>query len=192
MIGAMKRPLVLSLLLVLVPVMAAAQTAPMPEAAGGPMITPQQRAAMTQMRAQVEAARSQTRAAIIAALSPGHRAQVANMFGQLALTANPNPRAAAQALDAVLAPGEKQAIVNIATTERANMRALMQQQRAAFESTLNADERARMAQRDAKRQAFMQSNPRAAHVPDPGAIVLRTLGNFGAMDGPGGMHGRPI
>jgi hypothetical protein len=115
-------------------------------------------------------------------LTPAHRTAVANIVGQLALTVNPNPRAATQALDAVLAPGEKQSILNIAAAERANTQTLRQQQKVVFEANLTPAERAHAAQREAQRQAYRQSHPRPAHVPDPGAIVLRTLslGNPGA------------
>jgi len=140
---------------------------------------------MQQLRAQFEQARLQTRARLLAALSPAHRTAVANIVGQLVLTANPNPRAAAQALDAVLAPAEKQSVVSIAEAERTSAKALMQQQRAVFESTMTAEQRAAMATREANRQAYMQSHPRPAHVADPGSIVLRTLGSFGDGD----MHG---
>jgi hypothetical protein len=141
---------------------------------------------MRQVHAQAEAAHVQTRARMLAALTPAHRTAVANVIGQLALAASPNARAGAQALDAVLSPAEKQSILNIAAAERSNMHALMQQARTTFESTLSADERARMEQHKAKMQAQRQSRPRPPYAPDPGAIVLRTLGTFG---GPG-MHGR--
>jgi hypothetical protein len=177
----------MSLALVLAPAVATAQVEPPAGPAGAPAITLQQRAAMQLMHSQLQAAHVQTRARVLAALTPAHRTAVANVFGQLALSPNPNPRAAAQALDAMLAPAEKLSIINIAAAERANMKTLMEQQRAAFESTMTADERARMTQREAQRQAFMASHPRAARVPDAGAIVLRTLGG-GFGGGPGGMH----
>jgi hypothetical protein len=183
----MKHLLALSVALVFAPAAVGAQSAPVPAAADASAPNSQLRAAREQFRAQMQTARLQTRARLLAALTPAHRTAVANIFGQLALAANPNPRAAAQALDAVLAPAEKESILSIAAAERANMQALMQQQRATIESTLSAEQRAQMAQRDAQRQAFMQSHPRRAYVPDAGAIVLRTLGGFGG--GPAGMHG---
>lgn len=144
---------------------------------------------MQQVHLQMEQVRLQTRARMLAALTPAHRALVANVVGQLVTSVNPNPQAAAASLDALLAPVEKQSIVNIAAAERSNVRALMSQQRAAFESTLTADQKAALAQREVKRQAFMQSHPRPARVADPGEIVLRTLGDVGG--GPG-MHRRPF
>jgi hypothetical protein len=66
----------------------------------------------------------------------------------------------------------------------------MQQSRAAWESTLSADQRAQLAQREAGRQAFRQSHPDGSWpgATDPGAILLRTLADVG---GPA-MHGRPF
>jgi hypothetical protein len=192
----MKRSIVLGFMLVFAPVVAVAQTTPATTTTttapfGRPTLTPQQQAAMQQVRAQFQQQRLEMRASLLQALTPAHRTAVANVLGQLALTANPNPRAAAQALDAFLAPAEKQSILNIAATARNNMKVLMQQQRAIFSASLTPAEQAKMAQRQAQRQAFMQSHPRTAYVPDAGSIVLRTLGTFGAEGhgGPGAMHG---
>jgi len=185
----MKHPVILSLVLVFTPAVAAAQAAPPAAIASTPTLNAQQQAAMQQLRAQFEQSRLQTRVRLLAALTPAHRTAVANIVGQLALTSNPNPRAAAQALDAVLAPAEKQSILNIAAVERANRQTFMLQERAVFESTMTADQRAQMAQRQAKRQAYTRSHPHPAHVADPGALVLRTLGSFG---GHGGMRGHMI
>jgi hypothetical protein len=188
----MKRSIVLSLALAFAPIAALAQGAPPPGPPGmdgGSALTGAQMSAMRQVHAQAQAARMQTRSRLIAALTPAHRAAVANVFGQLALSSNPDPRAAAQSLDAFLSPAEKQSIVSIAAAERTSMRALMQQARAQFESTLGADQRARMEQRHAKMDGMRQSRPLPADAADPGAIVLRTLGTVGGpgMHGPG-MH----
>jgi hypothetical protein len=188
MIDCMKRSIVLSLALVFAPAAALAQSAPPPGPPGmeGGAPSAAQMAAMRQVHAQAEAAHAQTRARLLAALTPAHRTAVANVFGQLAIAVNPDPRAAAQSLDALLSPAEKQSVVTIAAAERTNVHALMQQARAAFESTLSADQRARMAQREAQRAGMRQSGPLPPGAADPGAIVLRTLGDIG---GPG-MHGR--
>ncbi len=183
----MKSSLVLALALTCSPVVAFAQGVPPPGpdmAQGSP-----HRAAIRQMRAQAEQLRVQTRSRILTALTPAHRAAVANVVGQLVLSADPNPRAAAQALDATLTPAEKQSVLAIEQAARSNMQALFTQQRAAFESTLTADQRARMQQHAAKMEAFRQSHPLPADANDPGSIVLRTLGNMG---GPRGMPGHPM
>jgi hypothetical protein len=182
-----KRSVLLSLALTLGPAPALAQGAPPPGAlppapgAPPPAFAPsaQQRALMRQAHAQLEAFRLQTRVRILAALTPQHRATVATLAGQLVLSANPDPRAAAQALDAVLSPAEKQSILVISAAQRASMRAFMQQQRATFSAGLSPDQRAEMARREAERQAYVQSHPRPARVEDAGKVVLRTLGDFG-------------
>ncbi len=183
----------LALALALSPAAAFAQAeAPPPGPPGtalGSPPTAAQQALMRQVHAQAEAARLQARQRLLAALTPAHRTAVANVVGQLALAANPDPRAAAQALDAVLAPAEKQSIVNIDAAQRANVHALMQQAHAAFESTLTPDERAQMAAREAQMESRRQSRQRPAGASDPGAIVLHTLADFG---GRGMMHGRPF
>jgi hypothetical protein len=176
----MSRFVLLSLVLAFAPAVAAAQSAPLPTTGGGPTLNVQQQAALRQLRVRLQQSRLQTRARLLAALTPVHRTAVANIVGQLALALNPNPRAAAQTLDSVLPPVEKQSILNIAAAERANTQALRQQQKAVFAATLTEAERAQAAQREAQWQAYRQSHPRAMHVADPGAIVLRTLGSFGS------------
>jgi len=146
-------------------------------------------AVMQQSRAQMQQLRQHVRSRMLASLTPAHRTVFANLVGQLALSVAPDPRAAATQLDAILAPAEKQSVVNLAAAERTNMQAIMQQTRAAVEATLSADQRARMAQRDAKMEAFRSSHPRAAHAPDPGMILLRTLASFGPEHGFGGPPG---
>jgi hypothetical protein len=178
----MMRSLIFTLALVFAPAAVLAQVPP-PALNGDTAPSAQQMAAMQQMHAQMEGLRVQTRTRMLAALTPQHRAAIANIVGQLAVAPNPDQRGAAQALDAVLAPVEKQSILTIDAAQRANMHALMQQQRAAFEATLSADQRARLAQHWAKTETFRQSHPRPTLLSDPGAIVLRTLGNFGPSGG---------
>jgi hypothetical protein len=182
----MKRSIMLSLALAFAPVAGLAQGAPSPGPPGmesNSVPTSAQMSAMRQVHAQAEAAHVQARSRLIAALSPADRTAVASIFGQLALAPNPDLHAAAQSLDALLTPAEKQSVVSIAAAERSNMHALMQQARAQFESTLSPDQRERMAQRHAKMEDMRQNHPLPA---DPGAIVLRTLGAFGGhgMRGP--------
>jgi hypothetical protein len=94
---------------------------------------------MLAMQAQfAEVRKGGGRAQILAALSPQHRAAVASAVSALTLSANPDPHAAAQALDVVLTPAEKTSIVNIDAAQRASFEALMEQQMAAFALTLPA------------------------------------------------------
>jgi hypothetical protein len=168
----------------------AQQTAPPdgpPPAFASP--NPQMIAAMRQSRVQMQQLRQQVRSRMLASLTPAHRTAFANLVSQLALSVEPNPRAAATQLDAILAPAEKQSVLTLAAAERTSMEAIMQQTRAAVEATLSADQRARMAQREAKMEAFRSSHPRAAHAADPGMILLRTLASFGPEHGFGGPRG---
>jgi hypothetical protein len=189
----MKRSIVLSLALMLAPAPALAQSeppGPPPDAAaaGWSAPSPAQRAAMEQFRTAAQQYRVQTRSNMLASLTPAHRTALASLVGQLALTPNPNYKAAIAQVDAMLSPNERTSIVTISTAERNSMRALMQQQRAALASTLTPAQQTEMAQREAKRQAFEASHPRPAHVPDPGAILLRTLASPAGGWG-GGHHG---
>lgn len=154
----------LSLVLIFAPTAAVAQLSPQPMSPTS-TLTAQQQGALRQLRVQFQQSRLQTRARLLAALTPAHRTAVANIVGQLSLTVNPNPRAATQALDAVLAPGEKQSILNIAAAERANTQTLRQQQKVVFEANLTPAERAQAAQREAQRQAYR---------PEPSASSARS------------------
>jgi hypothetical protein len=176
----MKRPLLLLLALTLAPAPVFAQVTP-PSADAGSIATPspQARALMQQSRAQLAQIRQTVRVRMLAALTPAHRTMLANAVGNLVLAVNPDPRAVAAQLDAVLAPAEKQAIIAIDAAGRTSSRAIMQQQRAAFESTLSADQKARIAARQAQMAAYRQSHPRPTRVPDAGMIALRTLGAVG-------------
>ena len=172
--------MLLNLVLTFAPAVVAAQNTPLPMTGGSPTLNVQQQAALRQLRVQFQQSRLQARTRLLAALTPAHRAAVANIVGQLALTLNPNPRAGAQALDTVLTPAEKQSILSIVAAERANTQTLRQHQKAIFEATLTAAQRAQAAQREAQRQAYRRGHQRPMHVPEPGAIVLRTLGSFGS------------
>ncbi len=175
----MKRSLLLSLVILAAsPLPAIAQQTPLDGAPGFATPSPQMFAAMQQSRAQLQQLRVQARSRMLASLTPAHRALVANIVGQLTLSVDPNPRAAAAQLDTVFAPAEKQAIVNIDAAVRTNARAIFERQHAAMEATLTPDQRAHMAQRHAKMEALGAQALQHRPAPDPGAIVLRTLGNF--------------
>jgi len=150
--------------------------------------TAAQRAAMQQMRAQLEQVHLQTRSQMLASLTAQHRAAIANIVGQLALAPNPDPAVAARQVDLLLSAGEKQSVINVAANARNAMHSLMEQHRAQMESTMSADQRAQMAQREAKMEAFRQSHPRT-QVSDPGTIVLHTLAAIGGFRGEMRGHG---
>lgn len=180
----MKASLVLpTLALALIPAVAGAQ--PMAPNAGPPALSQQQQAQLSQLRAQVKQNHVELRSRIIASLTPAQRTQFANIVGQLALTPNPDPRAAVQAVDNILTPAEKQSVLALASSERSSTKSIEQQERSVFESAMTPDQKAAMAQRkaawQAKRAAFEQSHPRPAHVADAGAVVLKTLAFAGGM-----------
>jgi hypothetical protein len=97
-----------------------AQTAPAPSSRFG---------AMRQMHAQMRQIETQARTQIIGSLTPAHRALLANVVGQLAISSTPDFRSAAQRLDAALSPNEKQAILSAETSARSQMRTAFQQMR---------------------------------------------------------------
>lgn len=128
------------------PAVAFAQQAP-PQ---GPMGMPNS-AAWKQMRAIHEQFRSQ----VLGAITPAHRALLAQVVGNLAVSTNPDRRAAAQQLDAALSPAEKAAIFADAKAMRAQMRSA----RADMPKPPNMPERPRNGMRE-------------HHAPSAGAILL--------------------
>lgn len=71
--------------------------------------------------AKEAAAHKATRAKILAALSPAHKAYLANLVGQLAIAANPDPDAATAKLDKILTASEKSKILAIHSAAIAQM-----------------------------------------------------------------------
>lgn len=132
---------------------ALAQLAPAPQPPG-----PVMRAQFKRMHAHMEQIHRAERSRILAALTPAHKALFAQIVGQLAVAAAPNPKAAAAQLDAALSSAEKQAIVNSAKSAHRQMHAQM----------------------EAMHKAFMAGHApghrlvrvRTAHTPDPGRILL--------------------
>ncbi|HKE37199.1 MAG TPA: hypothetical protein VKB39_07200 [Candidatus Baltobacteraceae bacterium] len=117
----------LSLALSLVPVSAMAQNT----AAGVRSVTPAQRQAMFQQfqafHQREEQLHQQFRAQILGSLSVDQRNSAANVIGQLAVSTNPDPKAAAAQLDSMLSQGQKQQILNAHNTFRAQSKTLHEQ-----------------------------------------------------------------
>jgi Spy/CpxP family protein refolding chaperone len=86
---------------------------------------------MTQSRQQMEQLQQQGRLRILGALSPAHRALLAQIVGSLATAPNPDEGAAIHQLDAALSPGEAQNILSL-------HQSLMQQMHGLMESSHNA------------------------------------------------------
>lgn len=171
----------LSLALTLLPVSALAQTAPTSVRS----ITPAQRQAMYQQFQQFhqreEQLHQQFRAQILGALSADQRNQAANVIGQLAISANPDPRGAAAQLDSMLSQGQKQSILNAHNTFRAQSKALheqmMRQMRSSMPGGPPMGEHAGMMKGMEKMQQMQ---------PDAGMILLHVLsgGGHDMMGGP--------
>jgi hypothetical protein len=144
----------------------------------------QQMEAMQKLHEQMRQLHDQARLQMLGSLSPAHRAAVANIIGQLAIAPNPNRRAAAAQIDALLSNGEKQSVLTAEAGERTNTRSLMESARAQMEASATPDERAKMQARDqqrASRMAAMQNRPQ--RTPDAGMTLLRIAG--GGPGGPG-------
>jgi hypothetical protein len=112
--------------LLTIPGIALAQTAsPMPPCAP-PADATTQKPDMSKMRAmmkQTETLHKAERTSMLAALSPAHRAYLASVVGQLAIAANPDPKAAAAQIDAKLSTSERSAILAAQKSFEARMMA---------------------------------------------------------------------
>lgn len=175
----MKKLFVLFAMLAFVPVLAFAQAQPPP----GPG-TPWQRPGSGEMRQnmqRMEAMHKQFRAQILGALTPAHRNLLASIAGQLAVSTNPDPKAAIQRLDAALTAGEKQAILNAAQSFRSQQRAMREQA---------------IAKMRAANPNMPSPRPRPSgmermrRTPDAGALLLMVATGGPGMMGPRGF-GRP-
>ena len=169
--------LALFLTLAAAPAFAAAQSQPPapPAAAPAPSANP----GGPMMRAHMDAVRhlrNQARAQMLGSLSYAHRAAIARIVGNLAISTNPDPRAAAREIDGVLSSSERQAILAAQSSEMQRMRAMMEQMRA------------QMQQAHAHMQQWMQRMHQGMqrmhhhHTPTAGGILLRSLlANEGPM-----------
>jgi hypothetical protein len=147
----------LALAFVLMPAAAFAQTEPAPNPWPSGHPHPDLRA-IHQMHEQLTQLYRTTRTKMLDALTPQHRQLLADVVGQLAISPDPNRRAAAEQLDAALTPAEKQAVLSIHQNAIEQMHTLMQQ---AFPN------------------APAHSFPYAAqrHTPSAGELLLTTASN---------------
>jgi hypothetical protein len=155
---------------------------------GPPHPTAAQMSAMRATHEQLKALRAQARVALLGSLSAQHRAALATIIGQLAISPAPDPAAAERQIDALLSRGEAQNVLNVSAAERSSERSAMEAARAQFEASLPADEKAKFAERDQRMAA-----ERAAHTPptpDAGRELLHTLVEAGHDHG-GPEHGGP-
>ena len=156
----MKRllPAMLAVAISLVPLVAAAGEPPAPMPPPPPMmygfghnlnLTPgqqqQSRQIMQQTGQQMQALHQQARAKVLGALSPAHRALLAQVVGSLATSPNPDPEAAVRQLNAALSPGEAQAVVSAHNATIAQMHQLMESAHQRFQAVLTPQQRSQMS-----------------------------------------------
>jgi Spy/CpxP family protein refolding chaperone len=127
-------------------------------------------AAMQQSHAQMKQIHEQARLQMLSALSPAHRALLANVVGQLAISPNPDRAAAAAALDRALTQTEGRTILAAEANERTQTQALMEAQRAQFEASLTPAQRAAMSERFAGRPHVLGAQ--RVETADPGRTLL--------------------
>lgn len=186
----MNRIGIIALALALAPAVASAQEgppgAPAPDApplvagpgvAGGP--NGAAFAAMRKTRGQIEAIRKQARAQILGALTPDQRTLLASVVGGLAVSDDPDLRAAAKQLDAALSPAESQAILDAERHLHDQTRAAMEAARQQFEASLPAARRAQIDARMAARKGNEQNGSRHEWKPDAGRALLEVALDFG-------------
>jgi len=88
----------------------------------------QQRAAEFQAaRQKAMQMHEQLRSQILGALSSDHRTAIANAIGEMAISASPDPAAAAKQIDGILSSSEQQKILELHGTFQKQMQTLMQQ-----------------------------------------------------------------
>lgn len=111
---------------------------------------------------------------MLAALTPEHRALLANVAGSLAIASKPDMRAASHRLDSALTPAESHAILDVAKGTRTKMRAAVQ---AAFANVTPAGPPQRPAERN---------GAHAKRTPSAGMLLLRStmMGGGSSERGP--------
>ncbi|HEV2261575.1 MAG TPA: hypothetical protein VGR69_04735 [Candidatus Rubrimentiphilum sp.] len=150
----MKRLFVLFGIIAAIPALAFAQATPTPNMPRHPDFQ-----MMRQNMQRHEALHRQFRANVLAALTPAHRSLLASLVGQLAIAPSPDPRAAAQRLDAALSSGERNAIA-------AAEQSFMAQQRSFRDQMMGRPSHA----------------PRVARMMDPGELLLMLAIGHGPME----------
>ena len=204
----------------LLPTAAFADTTPAAAPPGRPDLTDAQRGQMeSAMRAgmqQMERLHVQERTSIIGSLSAAHRAALANIIGNLALTPNPDRETAARQIDAMLSQSEARSVLTTHMQARSQEKTLRDAQRQAFLSVLTPDQRTAMDARRAEFEAShaSQAGPNAnrdgrmgdarmgergaasGRTPDAGHVLLMLsegghegMGHGHFMGGPGGPGG---
>jgi hypothetical protein len=118
----------------------------------------------------------QFRSQILGAISSEHRNAVAGLIGQLAISSNPDPRAAAQQIDSLLSQSEQQAILSAHNTFRQQSKALHDQLHRQLQSEMGQG----MPRHQNAPGTMEQRKP--SEQPDAGEVVLHTLAHFEPME----------
>jgi hypothetical protein len=116
-----------------------------------------------QVHQKMQQIHTQARSQILAALTPAHKAALANIVGQLAIAPNPDVDAAARQLDSLLSTGEKQAVVRIHNEARTQMHSVMQAVHQQMAASMPPGEHALQ---------IKEHSETAAAAPDAGHILL--------------------
>jgi Spy/CpxP family protein refolding chaperone len=99
---------------------------------------------MEQSRQQMDQLHQQGRERILAALSPAHRALLAQIVGSLATAPNPDESAAIHQLDAALSPGEAQNVLSLHSAMMQQTMSIMQATHEHMLSVLTDQQRAQL------------------------------------------------
>jgi hypothetical protein len=152
------------------------QSGTMP-AGGSPQFTQQQMRQHLQIFRQyaekMRAAQSSARATVLSSLTPAHRALLARIAGQLAVSTNPDRRAAARQLDAVLSSREKSVILSQQSHVMSQMRAYGEQMHHQMTSMMTQAQRSQMQTMMAHHGGMMMRHHERRLANDPGAALLR-------------------
>lgn len=129
--------------------------------------------AFRQFHDQVERLHDSARAKILGALSAAHRALLARVVGNLAVSAHPDRRIAARELDAALTAHERQAILNESRYVMEQTRALMNRMRSQMMSTMGSAQRHRVVMMHGGMRHYGHHH----RAPDAGEILLQFATN---------------
>jgi hypothetical protein len=137
--------------------------------------------AFEQFAQQERRLRDEMRSQMLASLSPVHLRAVAATIGDLAVAQTPDPQAAAQRLDQILSPGERQRILAAHAAFTEQSRQLHEQMMTQLQSEMPA----------AHADWVNHWPPNGAHMPDDaGTVLLMVLAPHPMleMSGPMPMH----
>jgi hypothetical protein len=119
---------------------------------------------------QEERLHQQARTQMLASITPAHRQAIANLIGQLAISANPQPETTARQIDALLSQSEQQRILATDASFRQQTKALHEQMRTQLEN-----EFPEMAQHGDKMHGAVVKDWSEHHNDDAGSVLMRTL-----------------